>query len=348
MACAKFIKEHCPTGRLHIFGMDKPKHGATQKFINSLLKADVLGKWCGLYPDMASVFRAADFVVTPHIIATRIVREARACGCPVIQTFGELDINQNVKRIIADWEIFRTSPNIRNQVRVSATLMYNLEKSGQQMKKIFEEVMKHKPPMGCRKINGGVFLDIGGHVGETVRKFYSDVAYANEWDIVTFEPNPDCMEKMKQGLTRYDNVKYDSRALADYTSKAILQIGEVNEADGSTLIDGKLTGKLTGKKEVDVIDFSEWFETNKIGDYKKVIVKMNVEGAEYPILYSITRSGILKDIDVMLVNTHSCKFREPEKSQFEQREKEFLEYSKGFNCKVVFKKQGEFDYSDYI
>jgi glycosyltransferase involved in cell wall biosynthesis len=44
----------------------------------------VLGEVGGWVTGLEFVYRAADMVITPHRIATRTMREALACGCPVV------------------------------------------------------------------------------------------------------------------------------------------------------------------------------------------------------------------------------------------------------------------------
>ena len=43
-----------------------------------------LGQVPGHVTGLSNVYRAADMVITPHTIAVRTVREAMACGCPVV------------------------------------------------------------------------------------------------------------------------------------------------------------------------------------------------------------------------------------------------------------------------
>jgi hypothetical protein len=44
-----------------------------------------MGEWQGWVKGLAHVYRAATMVITPHAIDTRTVREAMACGCPVVR-----------------------------------------------------------------------------------------------------------------------------------------------------------------------------------------------------------------------------------------------------------------------
>jgi glycosyltransferase involved in cell wall biosynthesis len=72
-----------PGIKLHVYG----KRGVGEKGWGALLKVlsedGTLGEVCGWVDGLAHVYRAADLVVTCNQIATRAMREAMACGCPV-------------------------------------------------------------------------------------------------------------------------------------------------------------------------------------------------------------------------------------------------------------------------
>ena len=81
--------------KLHIYGMPRDSKGKLLRGWAALLKQiDDQGNLGEVQPwveGLDHVYRAADFVITPHAIATRSVREAMACGCPVAQlTNGDL------------------------------------------------------------------------------------------------------------------------------------------------------------------------------------------------------------------------------------------------------------------
>ena len=135
MATVEFLKTYAPDGRLHIFGLEKLHHGATTKLLTNLIKTGVIGVVSGLVSNIADVFRAADFVVTPHVIDTRIVREAMSCGCPVIKCLGRnhLDTHSFSEYI----NNVKDSTN-RNETRECAVKRFNLKTVGEQMRGIFE------------------------------------------------------------------------------------------------------------------------------------------------------------------------------------------------------------------
>lgn len=139
-SCIKFLQEYEPEGKLHIIGLTKVKNGALRKFIQDIKRTGKLGYINGLVKHPEEFYRAADFVVTPHIIDTRIVREARACGCPVIKGYSEnpLDVDKFKEKIKKDLQEIESS---RNQISKNAANVYDNKKSGQAMKELIEKIL---------------------------------------------------------------------------------------------------------------------------------------------------------------------------------------------------------------
>lgn len=69
--------------KLHLYGLDKDRRGVNV-LLKCLAEAGVLGEVRGHVEGLAHVYRAADLLVTTQSIATRSIREALACGCPVV------------------------------------------------------------------------------------------------------------------------------------------------------------------------------------------------------------------------------------------------------------------------
>ena len=74
--------------RIHLYAMQPPL-GPWEHLLAALRRAGALGETKGMMREIAARYRAADVVVTPHRIATRIVREAAACGATVVTGEGQ-------------------------------------------------------------------------------------------------------------------------------------------------------------------------------------------------------------------------------------------------------------------
>jgi len=153
-----------------------------------------------------------------------------------------------------------------------------------------------------------IFIDLGAHLGESVIRFYKDVADATEYKIYAFEPNPALTSQLQQNLKGFSNVEIISKAVSDRDGIVELYVGSMNDADGSTLVLNKHTGNIRYDKPVEVcsINFSNWLQSIiKSQDY--VFLKINIEGGEYIVMENLMQSGILNQISRIHLILHAHK-----------------------------------------
>jgi len=81
-AYALFAEKH-PEARLHVYAVTGKGKGRDVLF-QCLDERGVMGTVRPVVGNLQQVYSAADMVITPHRIGTRIVREALACGCQVV------------------------------------------------------------------------------------------------------------------------------------------------------------------------------------------------------------------------------------------------------------------------
>lgn len=82
--------------KMHLFGNGKLNGYKT--LAQRLNKNGNMGMIQGWKADLREVYRAADYAITSGGIATRSVREAMACGCPVVQVGPDLDYDPDFDR----------------------------------------------------------------------------------------------------------------------------------------------------------------------------------------------------------------------------------------------------------
>lgn len=86
---AQYFKErYRPDARLHVFGASNVKKGKQFKFLAPLQRKGVVGQVSGVVGNLADVYRSADILLTPNVIATRIIRESMASGLPCVAPIG--------------------------------------------------------------------------------------------------------------------------------------------------------------------------------------------------------------------------------------------------------------------
>ncbi len=196
MAAAKFIKEKCPNGRLHIFGLSKPNETtALPHLINKLKKQNIIGSVHGLIKSMDRVYRSADILITPHCIATRVVREALASGCPIIAGTGNFytkyianprDIEEYSDEINRFWDENNKPSELqkrKKEAREIAEIEFNFDKSGKAMVEIAKNIMNVKSVVlkNNNKIYTHIVYDLDKDLGRAYNEFMKQLPNDSDW-----------------------------------------------------------------------------------------------------------------------------------------------------------------------
>ncbi len=80
---AQYFKEnYYKDAKLHIYGA--PPNNTSINYLSPLKRLGLIGELCGRVLNLPEIYRSADMLLTPHIIATRTIREASACGLPIV------------------------------------------------------------------------------------------------------------------------------------------------------------------------------------------------------------------------------------------------------------------------
>jgi len=118
--------------------------------VNELRRLGTLGELNGRQADMEQVYRACDFVMTPHRIVTRIVGEALACGVPVLAANGcgatgwvadvqdPLDVARVAAQLVATQE--RDREGLRRGC-LSMAQRFGLAAYGEAMERVYREAV---------------------------------------------------------------------------------------------------------------------------------------------------------------------------------------------------------------
>lgn len=151
-AARKFQKDICPSAKLHCYGL--PPSKKSQVLALGLNNAGVLGQAHTNVKNLDEIFRTADILITPHVIATRVIREALASGLPVVAGTGcrytpftadSRDINGFAKEIDKCWNLIqKTNGLLRASARKTATENFSTGKAASAMIKVFEKVLEKR------------------------------------------------------------------------------------------------------------------------------------------------------------------------------------------------------------
>jgi len=159
-----------------------------------------------------------------------------------------------------------------------------------------------------------VFLDLGANTGQSVdyfRRIYEstyrldesviDRLETNEFEIHCFEANPNLYHKFaKKNVILHKCAVWIEDGEIDFSVRSSL---------GSTLYESKTTGGSGTTITVESIDISKFIKDNfDIEDH--LIVKMDIEGAEFKVIDKLAKDGTLEYIDKINVEYHAGKVPE--------------------------------------
>lgn len=158
----------------------------------------------------------------------------------------------------------------------------------------------------CQKLKpGDITIDAGANLGEITALLASTGATVH-----AFEPDPYTFERLCRNVGKFPNVHLHRKALSanSGTTKLFRSVDFEKDPDfwsqSSSLYNDKNNidkSKYISIEEKSIIEF--------IGEIKQKIklMKIDIEGAEVPLLESLIDTGLIDDIDRIFVETHEKK-----------------------------------------
>lgn len=152
---------------------------------------------------------------------------------------------------------------------------------------------------------GDIAIDAGANLGE----FTSAIARTGAL-VHAFEPDPYAFEKLRQKVGDSPNVRLYQKAVSDRpgTAKLYRSANFAEDPDlwsqSSSLFSDKANVSSADAIEVEQIDIVDFIRDL---DAPVRILKIDVEGAEVPILEAILSNGLMDRIDMIFAETHEKK-----------------------------------------
>ena len=191
----------------------------------------------------------------------------------------------------------------------------------------------------------GLFLDCGSNIGqgfEFFRKYYPNKLF----DYVLFEPNPYCFQVL---VEKYSNLAIEGLQLRNVAvgvdNGAIDFYGLEESKGGIYSVGGTILPEHNSKiyttpnnasLKVPCIIFSD-FITEILGKnaYPVVILKLDIEGGEYPVLNSLVSDKLISRFETIYVEFHSQYMSSKFATDYKDKEKVFLGHSKKVGTRVI-------------
>lgn len=185
-----------------------------------------------------------------------------------------------------------------------------------------------------------LFLDCGSNLGQGF-EFFKDFFLLDKYDFVLFEPNPHCIKVLKEKYKSFPSIEIVQKAVWIDNSKLSFY-GLVEDERGETSTGGSVIDKhnssmyVSNKEsslEVDAFSFSDYI-INKAKSYSKIIVKLDIESAEYKVLQDLINTKAINHISHIFIEFHSQYFLDKEREEFVMLEKSLISKLKTLNIGV--------------
>tara|TARA_Y100000991_G_C21916140_1_gene324450 strand:+ start:293 stop:1003 length:711 start_codon:yes stop_codon:yes gene_type:complete len=183
-----------------------------------------------------------------------------------------------------------------------------------------------------------LFLDLGANIGQGY-SWFSKFFKGENIDFELFEPNPYCYKKLKN----YVNIKNKAvithnLGVSTISGKVkfygLKEEGDIYSLSGSIVKNHNSIHYKTKEEnaiEIETINLGK-FLINKSKTYDKIIIKMDIEGAEVEILEQLISTEVANLIDILYVEFHSqYQVKSKHSRLIRVREKKIIKSLKEFN-----------------
>jgi FkbM family methyltransferase len=171
-------------------------------------------------------------------------------------------------------------------------------------------------------MSSNVYLDCGAHFGEGLLRYSRQYGMDDSWKIYSFEPNKESFKKLTTNPEITLKVNYINKALWLYDGRVtfnaeIMANQTVAEGTGSSIIPlshwhpkseiNPSAGDIFDSYDVDSVDLSAFILNNfKPDDF--IVMKLDVEGAEFDILRKMLKDGSMAYINHIYIEFHSWAY----------------------------------------
>ncbi|RWF64375.1 MAG: FkbM family methyltransferase [Mesorhizobium sp.] len=172
----------------------------------------------------------------------------------------------------------------------------------------------------------GLFIDCGSNIGQGL-KFFSTYYTPDKYDYVLIEPNKNCLAQLNALRAKNLTMEIIPKAASVKDGYAELfgpppDRAEATHQSCSIVLDHNESLYQSQRFAPDLVEtfsLSKMIRTKRTL-YDVIVLKLDVEGAEYEILDDLIRAGTHRDLYAAYVEFHSLKLRNPAR-----REKRALE-----------------------
>lgn len=191
--------------------------------------------------------------------------------------------------------------------------------------------------------NKGLFLDLGSNVGQGF-EFFRQRFSSKYFDYELFEPNPNCLPylyKIKEALPDHRILIHNEAVgledgfmtfygLSESEGGKLSQGGSILKEHNSSWYESKQATTI----RVPSINFSDLL-LEKSKHYNLIVIKMDIESAEYDVLEDLLKKGLFSNIYAIFCEFHSQYMAPEQRAVYQQKEERIKSEIKKTPCSFV-------------
>jgi len=184
------------------------------------------------------------------------------------------------------------------------------------------KALSHYPSVLKKAKGKGLFLDCGSNLGQGYT-FFSQYFKPDLYDPYLIEPNPNCMEVLRDKFKSIEKANF-IEAAAWINEDDLSFFGLVENERGATSDGGSVIKDHNSKMyesdaensiTVKAISLAKLIK-EKANAYDQVIIKMDIESSEYAVLEDLIKTGAAKHVDFMFIEFHHQYFKDQEEHYY--------------------------------
>ncbi|WP_030906009.1 FkbM family methyltransferase [Streptomyces sp. NRRL F-5126] len=166
-----------------------------------------------------------------------------------------------------------------------------------------------------------IFVDCGTNLGNVLKQFMHELP---DHDFYAFEPNESLLPSIRENIERARHpgqVEVSHSAVWTHDGTIDLFLGH---HESSTVMAGKRVPPVYDQQidysspvRVLATDFSAWLRRTVAPD-DHVVVKMDIEGAEYPVLSKLLADETIDLVSVLYIEWHYDRFPAMSRAEHDQ------------------------------
>ena len=150
-----------------------------------------------------------------------------------------------------------------------------------------------------------VFLHVGANKGQNIPNIKK--VYGDDYDIYSFEPNPECIKILKNTYGNDDKINIIEYAASDRDGISNFHLGTATMS--SSLRKDKTSYMSNKSILVNTLNLSRWIQENFTLE-DEIILYLDIEGGEYDVLEKLISDNMLKRFSEVYVEFHETKLRD--------------------------------------